>query len=174
MAIDGTIAGQGAPLLTPALRAEAPGAILCWLATVSLDGTPNVSPKELWHLHPTEDEVSIAEIASPISARNIGTSARACVSFVDVFRQRGWKLTGTATLLPQGAPGFDIVAAGLLQMAGPDFVVRGVIRLRVERVARILAPSYRVFPNRTVEEQMQRAYATYGVVPADETRNPAQ
>lgn len=156
---------QQSAKLTPAVQEDISHSVLCWLATVDEDGTPNVSPKELWCLHGDEALV-IANIASPVSARNLASHPRACVSFVDVFRQRGWKLTGTAKLVTRDAPEFVEVASDLLRMAGPDFAIKNVIHLRIEAVARILAPSYRVFPDRTVEEQVRRAHETYGVRPA--------
>nr|MCU0806126.1 pyridoxamine 5'-phosphate oxidase family protein [Burkholderiales bacterium] len=46
--------------------------VLCWLATVDANGTPNVSPKEVFCAHGREG-VLIANIASPTSVRNLRT-----------------------------------------------------------------------------------------------------
>jgi uncharacterized protein len=112
----------------------------------------------------------IADIASPVSVRNIRVDPRVCVSFVDVFRMRGFKVEGNADLVPRDAPAFDEVGAALLAKAGPDFPVRHAIRVRIERVTRILAPSYTLFPKRPDEERMESAYATYGVRPVSSER----
>ncbi|HEX9869830.1 MAG TPA: pyridoxamine 5'-phosphate oxidase family protein, partial [Candidatus Tectomicrobia bacterium] len=67
--------------------------MLCWLATVSERGVPNVTPKEIF-THHGDDHIVIADIASSHSVRNVRAHPQVCVSFVDVFRQRGFKITG--------------------------------------------------------------------------------
>ena len=153
------------PLFDETLRSELRSSVLCWLATVDAAGVPNVSPKELFAAL-EDDRIAIADVASPGSVRNIRVNPAVCVSFVDVFRQRGFKVNGTATVLAPADPDFAVAGAELLRMAGDDFPVRHVIVVRVERVARILAPSYLLFPERSEEERMRAAFATYGVLPA--------
>ena len=55
-------------------KSEIKSAVLCWLATAASDGTPNVSPKELWDVH-DERTLVIAEIASAGSVRNLSEVA---------------------------------------------------------------------------------------------------
>jgi predicted pyridoxine 5'-phosphate oxidase superfamily flavin-nucleotide-binding protein len=81
--------------LTDAVREAARRSVLCWLATVDAEGQPNVSPKEVWTIA-DDQHVVVAHIASPISARNIAQQPQVCLSFVDVFVQKGFKLVGTA------------------------------------------------------------------------------
>ncbi|MFU0507421.1 pyridoxamine 5'-phosphate oxidase family protein [Pseudaminobacter sp. NGMCC 1.201702] len=84
--------------LNQTVRTEMDRAVLCWLATVSADGTPNLSPKEIFAPY-ANDAVVIADIASPISVTNVQSKPKVCVSFVDVFRQRGFKLEGEAKVV---------------------------------------------------------------------------
>ncbi len=81
--------GAARALLTRAVREDLDHAVLCWLATVDEDIVPNVSPKEIFCAH-GDDALLIANIASPGSMRNIARNPRVCVSFIDVFRQRGF------------------------------------------------------------------------------------
>ena len=55
--------------------------VLCWLATVSSEWEPNVSPKELFFVLDTET-LLIANIASPQSLKNILQNSKVCVSGV--------------------------------------------------------------------------------------------
>ena len=57
-------------MFTGEVRQAVDRSVLCWLATVDADGQPNVSPKEIFC---AIDDVTllIAEIASPVSRRNI-------------------------------------------------------------------------------------------------------
>jgi uncharacterized protein len=151
---------------TPAIRADMANAVLCWLATVGEDGVPNVSPKETFCAH-GDDALLIANIASPQSRRNIAANPQVCVSFVDVFRQCGFKLIGEAHIVAAATPEFDAIIAPLILKAGPDFKVLDVFVVTIRKAARILAPSYRLFPDRTSEEHIRRTQRTYGVRPAD-------
>lgn len=144
------------------LRQDARNAVLCWLASCSAEGHPSVSPKEIWALS-GQDRILIAEIASPISMRNLHGNANACVSFVDIFRQRGWKCHGAAEVIAADDPRFSEIAAPVLELAGTDYPVRHVIVVQVARTARIMAPSYKLFPERSEAERIRDTYRTYGV-----------
>lgn len=151
-------------IVTETLRTDVAGSVLCWLATADAAGRPNVSPKEIFATY-GEHCLVVADIASPVTVANIRANPQVCASFVDVFRQRGFKVEGRATLLERDAPDFEAVGAELLAMAGADFPIRAVIVIAIEKVSRIWAPSYRLFPERTLEERMRAAYDTYGVEP---------
>jgi len=56
---------------------------LCWLATVSEEGVPNVSPKELF-VFEGEKHLLIANIASPQSVKNIQANCQVCVSGINI------------------------------------------------------------------------------------------
>ena len=49
---------------------EAAASVLCWFATVSIDGVPNVSPKEVFAVL-DETSLVVADIASPVTVRNL-------------------------------------------------------------------------------------------------------
>lgn len=144
--------------------------VLCWLATVDADGQPNVSPKEIWAIA-DDEHVVVAHIASPLSARNIGQQPQVCLSFVDVFVQKGFKLKGAAHEVCADDPAFDRWAAPLLAKAGQRFVIQSVLVIRVTSVAPIVAPSYRFYPDETTEAlQIASAMQMYGVKTANASR----
>ncbi|MCB8820249.1 pyridoxamine 5'-phosphate oxidase family protein [Microvirga rosea] len=151
--------------INDAFRADQKNAVLCWLATVSPEGVPNVSPKEIFALFDDESLV-VADIMSPTTVRNIRANPKVCLSFVDVFRQKGFKVEGEALVVPREEAAFAVLGKDLLAMAGQDFPIKNVIHIRMTRISRILAPSYSLFPDRTEAERMQSAYTTYGVQPA--------
>ncbi len=151
--------------LTDAVRASARGSVLCWLATVDTDGQPNVSPKEVWAIA-DDRHVVVAHIASPVSARNIAQQPQVCLSFVDVFVQKGYKLKGTAQVVSADNPAFARWAQPLLAIVGQRFVIQSVLVIRVTAVAPIVAPSYRFYADETTEQaQVASAMRTYGVQP---------
>ncbi len=153
-------------MLSPEVQHSASRSILCWLATVSADGQPNVSPKEIFAVFDTNHLV-IANIASPTSVRNVEVNPLVCVSFVDVFVQKGFKVIGTARSLRKAESEFAQWSAPLLAKAGPRFPIHSVIVVKASSVESILAPSYRLYPAETSEEsQVTSAMRTYGVQPA--------
>jgi uncharacterized protein len=136
--------------------------VLCWLATIGEDGFPNVSPKEIFVS--SNGRILIAHVASPISVRNITGNPNVCVSFVDVFTQRGFKVTGRARILEPENPEFAEIAQPLKQIATERFPVRAVIEVEPLRLARILAPRYHLFADTTEAAQVGRAVRTYNRV----------
>jgi uncharacterized protein len=150
--------------INQAVRTDIENSVLCWLATVDSTGTPNVTPKEIFACY-GDDRIVVADIASTNTVRNIRSHPKVCVSFVDVFRQRGFKVAGIATIFSPTDGDFATVGANLLRMAGDAFPIRHVISIQIERISRIWAPSYALFPDRTEEDRMKSAYDTYGVAP---------
>lgn len=138
---------------------------LCWLATVDAAGQPNVSPKEMFAVLDAQHLV-IANIASPASVRNIAANPRVCVSFIDIFAQKGFKVLGLARNALRQEADYARWAAPLEAMAGPRFPVRSVMVISATAVEPIMAPSYRLYPKETTEaSQTESAWRTYGVRP---------
>lgn len=152
-------------VLTGAVRQAASRSVLCWLATVDAQGQPNVSPKEVWAIA-DDRHVVVANIASPVTVRNIAQQPQVCLSFVDVLVQKGFKLTGTARELLPAEADYAAWAAPLLAMAGDRIPVRSVLLITVQTVQPIVAPSYWLFPETTTEaSQIEAARRSYGLVP---------
>ena len=152
-------------VLTDAVRQAASRSVLCWLATVDAQGQPNVSPKEVWAIA-DDRHVVVANIASPVTVRNIAQQPQVCLSFVDVLVQKGFKLTGTARELLPAEADYAAWAAPLLAMAGDRIPVRSVLLITVQTVQPIVAPSYWLFPETTTEaSQIEAARRSYGLVP---------
>lgn len=142
--------------------------VLCWCATADQGGAPNVSPKELFA--PLDGEaLVIADIASPRTIANLRRNPAICVSFVDVFRQQGFKLTGVASVVSRDDRRYAELGEALLSRVGPGcarFPIRGLIHMQVADVARIVAPSYWLRPDEPVETRVAEAMRAYGVRPA--------
>lgn len=163
-------------MLSRKIQESATRSVLCWLATVDEAGQPSVSPKEIFAVFDNEHLV-IANIASPQSARNIEANPRVCVSFVDVFVQKGFKLTGMARNVKKHEPEFAAWSAPLTAMAGPRFPIHSVFVVQVTAVEPIVAPSYRLYPEDCSEaSQVAAAMRRYGVAPdrgeTQASRNP--
>jgi predicted pyridoxine 5'-phosphate oxidase superfamily flavin-nucleotide-binding protein len=138
--------------------------VLCWLATVDAAGAPNVSPKEVFCAYGS-DRVLVANIASPQSDRNLQSNPLVCLSFVEVFVQKGYKLKGTAEVVQPGDRRYPELEAPLLSLTQGMFPIRSIIAVQVQAVEPIVAPSYRLKPRTTEAAQIAAAMQTYGVRP---------
>ncbi|MEM7316656.1 MAG: pyridoxamine 5'-phosphate oxidase family protein [Planctomycetota bacterium] len=136
--------------------------VLCWLATVSEDGTPNVSPKEAF-LYDGRGRILIANIASPVTVRNIDFEQRVCVSFVNVFVQKGYKVSGIATNLKPSDSSFDAAKSLLIDAIGGAFPIQSIIVIEPIEVAEIIAPSYRLYPDSGPLDRIRESLKTYRV-----------
>jgi hypothetical protein len=149
--------------MTDAVHQAARRSVLCWLATVDAAGQPNVSPKEVWVIA-DDRHVVVANIASPVTVRNIRQQPKVCLSFVDVLVQKGFKLQGRARELLPGDADYAHWAAHVLTMAGDRIPVRSVLLIVVDAVQPIVAPSYWLFPATTTEaSQVEAARRSYGL-----------
>lgn len=143
--------------------------VLCWLATSSTSGIPNVSPKELF-TYTDEGQILIANIASPTTLKNLRENSEVCLSFVEIFVQKGFKLQGKARLVKKTDTGFEERVAKLRAMAGEAFPVNSFLEMEVEKVDEIIAPRYRFYPETKEEDQIESAYSAYGVTPPETPR----
>jgi len=160
---------KASSVLTDAVRQAASRSVLCWLATVDAKGQPNVSPKEVWAIA-DDRHVVVANIASPVTVRNIGQQPKVCLSFVDVLVQKGFKLQGCARELLPGDADYARWAAPVLAMAGDRIPVRSVLLIVVDAVQPIVGPSYWLFPETTTEaSQIEAAQRSYGLMPLSHT-----
>jgi predicted pyridoxine 5'-phosphate oxidase superfamily flavin-nucleotide-binding protein len=149
------------------VRQSIQSSVLCWLATVDASGQPHVSPKEVFAAV-DDQSVVIANIASPHTVHNIASNPKVCLSFVDVFVQKGFKLQGLARTVASDDADYSIWAKPLEGMVEGKFKILSVILVQVQRIDAIWAPSYQFYPQDTTEQsQIEAAMRRYGVKPRD-------
>jgi len=148
--------------LSKTIKASINNCVLCWLATSSVDDMPNVSPKELFTYF-GDDKLIIAHIASPNTIKNIKQNPNVCVSFVDVFVQKGFQLRGKAKILTQKNEPYQAMEKVLFKMAGEKFPFKQIIEITVDSAKPIVAPSYLLYPETKEAEQVKNGLKAYGV-----------
>jgi predicted pyridoxine 5'-phosphate oxidase superfamily flavin-nucleotide-binding protein len=136
--------------------------VLCWLATSDKDNFPNVSPKEMF-THFEDNKILIANIASPNSVENILENSNVCVSFIDVFVQKGFKIKGKAKIIYKKDADFEIKLKQLTTLFSDKFPISALIEITAQKVEPIIAPSYFLYPEITEEKQIKSAMETYKV-----------
>ena len=149
-------------MLTEEIKKYLECSILCWLATASKEGTPNVSPKEIFTFYGASN-LLIANIASTQSVRNIGENENVCVSFIDIFKQKGFKLKGKASIIKKTDPDFKKLVSPLAELAGVSISIASALNVFLTGLKPIIAPRYILFPETTEEEQIASAMKRYHV-----------
>jgi uncharacterized protein len=134
--------------------------VLCWLATVDAGNMPNVSPKETFTYY-GDDLLLIGNIASPNSLRNTRHNRNVCVSFVDIFVQKGYKLKGVASVIGPGEPLFEEYLKPLTDLIGTAFPVSAIWAIKITSAEPVMAPSYFLVPGTSEEGQIKSALENY-------------
>lgn len=136
--------------------------VLCWLATINEYNVPNVSPKEMFTYF-NDNILLIANIASPQSSKNIKINPSVCVSFINIFIQKGYKVIGKASIINESDDTFFVYKNRITGLYGNEFKIIEIFEVSILRISDILAPSYIIKKDITEEEQIKSAYKIYGI-----------
>lgn len=147
--------------LTKEIKNSIEKSVLCWLATVSKDLVPNVSPKEVFTYF-GDDKIIMANIASPNSIKNIKQNKNVCVSFIDILVQKGFQIKGNAQILKKGAIEFEAMESELLKITEGKFPFVSIIQVSITSAKAIIAPKYLLYKETTESEQIESAKKAYG------------
>jgi uncharacterized protein len=113
---------------------------LGFVATVSPDGSPNVSPKgsmTVWD----ESHLVFADVDSPHTVRNLKTNPRTEVNVVDPFSRKGYRFQGKASVFHAGALYFQ--ALDRYKAEGSDIKrIRAIVLIEVLHAAPMVSPVY--------------------------------
>lgn len=127
--------------LTPDMRAVVETCQLCFAATVTSDGRPNLSPKgtiRVWD----DEHLFFLDIASPRTRANLEHAPSLELNVVDQLSRRGYRFAGTATLHRPGSTVYKDAVRRVYGDAVPSSAPSAVVLLAVERAAPVLSPAY--------------------------------
>jgi uncharacterized protein len=128
-------------MLTSDMRAVLESARLGFVATVTPEGRPNLSPKgtiRAWD----DDHLFFLDIASPGTRANIAHTPWMEVNVVDQLSRRGYRFSGMAT---SHFPASEIYEAALQRAYGDApriYPTTAVVLLAIEHAAPLLSPAY--------------------------------
>ncbi len=122
------------------MRAVIESAHLCFAATVTADGRPNLSPKgtiRVWDAH----LLFFLDIASPRTRCNLAHNPWIELNVVDQTSRRGYRFFGRA-MVHQGDALSRAAVARVLAEEGVEYPVDSVIFIAVERAEPLVSPGY--------------------------------
>ena len=136
--------------------------VLCWLATSDMEHQPNVSPKEVF-THFKDQYIIIANIASPNTVKNIKQNSKVCISFIEVFIQKGFQLKGSAQIITKKDEGFKSMESELLKITKGLYPFNSITKIQIESVKPIIAPSYILYPDKKDDDRISEVKKSYGL-----------
>ena len=130
------------------------------MATVSADGSPNLSPKgttTVWD----DDHLVFANLGSPGTIENLRRNSACELNVLDGFLRKGYRFKGTAELLTSG-PLFeeinDAYTTGRRGIQRSGLPAKGYVLIKVNSAAPFISPGYT--PGKT-EEAMREEWKDY-------------
>lgn len=108
---------------------------LCYAATVTPDGKPNLSPKGSITVL-SDDELGFADLASPGTIENLQHNPAIELNVVDPFTRRGFRFKGRAEIVKNDREAHRRIA----QILGPDYPFAQVVKIRSGGVIARLHP----------------------------------
>jgi predicted O-methyltransferase YrrM len=127
-------------ILTADMRRVVEEQRLGFFATVSADGTPNVSPKgttAVWD----DDHLIFANIRSPGTLANLRQNPRIEVNVVDPVVRKGYRFKGVASVLGSGGL-YDEAMAFYKARGSPIERIHEVVLVRVHTAQAVISPAY--------------------------------
>ena len=114
---------------------------LGFVATVSPDGTPSLSPKGTTTVL-DDEHLIFADIVSPGTVRNLESNPHIELNVVDPIVRKGYRFTGTATVHRSGptfARGLEVLGErGVTRLER----IRSVVVIEVTTAAPLVSPGY--------------------------------
>jgi predicted pyridoxine 5'-phosphate oxidase superfamily flavin-nucleotide-binding protein len=143
-------------LLTDEMKRVVREQRLGFVASVSADGSPNVSPKgSLTVLD--DNNLVFADIESPHTVKNLTENPRTEVNVVDPFSRKGFRFRGRATVLHAGTSYWKVLE--MYRDEGADIRrVRAVVVIEVEQVLPLVSPVYSFM---TEEDEVRALWTEY-------------
>ena len=112
---------------------------LGYVATVSIDNTPNLSPKGTIMVF-DESHLAFADIQSPKTVENLNHNSSIEVNVVDPFSRRGYRFKGTAEVISSGDQFNKIIS--YYKTSGVKSSIKSVILVKIEKLDEVLSPLY--------------------------------
>jgi len=112
---------------------------LGYVATVSNDGAPNLSPKGTIVVM-NESTLVFADIRSPQTIQNLQNNPSVEINVVDPFQRLGYRFKGECKIINEG-PEFDKILDYYIN-AGIKSKINSVVIVDVESMSEVTSPSY--------------------------------
>ena len=112
---------------------------LGYVATVSNDNTPNLSPKGTIIVL-DESHLVFADIQSPKTIENLEHNPSIEINVVDPFSRRGYRFKGIAEIISSGEKFNNIISQ--YKKNGIKNIIKRVVLVKIEKLSEVFSPLY--------------------------------
>ena len=114
---------------------------LGFVATVSPDGTPNLSPKGTISVL-DKNTLVFANIRSPQTIENLEKNPSIEINIVDLFSRRGYRFKGIAKIISDGEEYNKILL--FYKQNGIQTTIKSIVIVNVKQILEVTSPLYDV------------------------------
>ena len=114
---------------------------LGFVATVSPNGTPNLSPKGTISVL-DENTLVFANIRSPQTIENLEKNPSVEINIVDPFSRRGYRFKGIAKIISDGEEYNKILLS--YKQNGIQTTIKSIVMVNVKQILEVTSPLYDV------------------------------
>jgi len=114
---------------------------LGFVATVSPNGTPNLSPKGTISVL-DENTLVFANIRSPQTIENLEKNPSIEINIVDLFSRRGYRFKGIAKIISDGEEYNKIILS--YRQNGIQTTIKSIVIVNVKQILEVTSPLYDV------------------------------
>ena len=126
-------------MITPEIKNFLNEQKLGYVATVSNDNTPNLSPKGTI-IALDENHLIFAEIRSPKTIANLKINPTLEINVVDPLIRKGYRFKGVATIMTSGDEFSKIIHQ--YKKSGIKSKINAIVKIRVSTVDEVTSPLY--------------------------------
>ena len=112
---------------------------LGYVATISADNTPNLSPKGTVMVL-DKSHLAFADIHSPQTVENLKHNPSIEINVVDPFSRRGYRFKGIAEIISSGDEFSKIIS--YYKTLGIKSSINSIILVKIEKLSEVLSPLY--------------------------------
>ena len=112
---------------------------LGYVATISADNTPNLSPKGTIVIL-DESHLVFADIHSPQTVENLKRNPSIEINVVDPFSRRGYRFKGIAEIISSGDKFNKIIS--YYKESGVKSSIKTIVIVKIEKLNEVLSPLY--------------------------------
>jgi len=132
---------------------------LGFVATVSPDGTPNLSPKGTISVL-DENTLVFANIRSPQTIENLEKNPSIEINIVDLFSRRGYRFKGIAKIISDGEEYNKILL--FYKQNGIQTTIKSIVIVNVKQILEVTSPLYDVgYTEKELRIKWKKYYSSF-------------
>ena len=132
---------------------------LGFVATVSPDGTPNLSPKGTISVL-DENTLVFANIRSPQTIENLEKNPSVEINIVDPFSRRGYRFKGIAKIISDGEEYNKILL--FYKQNGIQTTIKSIVIVNVKQILEVTSPLYDVgYTEKELRIKWKKYYSSF-------------